>query len=74
VTTDQPSSEYKPSAITRVLNVLVPHRGDEVANRGKAHEKQLETDILIPLMGPGRMLIGFQILRELKLALLGKVH
>lgn len=33
--------------------------------------KQLETDILTPLIGPSRMLVGFQIIRELNLALLG---
>jgi len=34
--------------------------------------KKLETDILTPLLGPSRMLLGFRMLRELNLALLGK--
>jgi len=34
--------------------------------------KQLETDIFAPLLGPGRLLIGCQVLREVELALLGK--
>jgi hypothetical protein len=35
-------SEYKPSVVVRVLGVLVPFLKDEIANRRKAHEKQLE--------------------------------
>ncbi len=35
-------SEYKPSVVVRVLGVLVPLLKDEIANRRKAHEKQLE--------------------------------
>lgn len=34
--------------------------------------KQLETDVLVPLLRPGKLLLGCQILRELKLALLEK--
>ena len=34
--------------------------------------KQLETEVLTPLTGPSRMLIGFQVLKDLNLALLGK--
>ncbi len=34
--------------------------------------KQLETDVLSPLLGPGKLLIGCQVLRKLKLALLEK--
>lgn len=32
--------------------------------------KEIETDILTPLVGPSRMLVGFQLLRRLNLALL----
>jgi hypothetical protein len=35
-------SEYKPGVVIKVLNVLVPLLKDEIANRRKAHEKQLE--------------------------------
>jgi hypothetical protein len=35
-------TEYKPSVVIRVLNVLVPQLKDEIANRRKVHEKQLE--------------------------------
>lgn len=35
-------SEYKPSIVIKVLNLLVPLLKDEIANRRKAHEKQLE--------------------------------
>jgi hypothetical protein len=35
-------SEFKPSVVIRVLNILVPVLKDEIANRRKAHEKQLE--------------------------------
>ena len=38
----------------------------------EAGGKQLETDILTPLQGPGKLLIGCQVLKELELALLGK--
>ncbi len=34
--------------------------------------KQFETDIFTPLMGLSRLLIGFQILKQLNVALLGK--
>jgi predicted aspartyl protease len=34
--------------------------------------KQFETDILAPLLGPSKLLIGCKILRELNLALLGR--
>jgi predicted aspartyl protease len=34
--------------------------------------KRLETDILAPLLGPSKLLIGCRIIRELNLALLGK--
>jgi clan AA aspartic protease len=33
---------------------------------------QLETDIFTPMLVPGKMLIGCQVLRDLNLALLGK--
>ena len=36
------------------------------------HGKQIDTDILTPLFGPDRLLVGCQILRSLNLALLGK--
>lgn len=32
--------------------------------------RQLDTDILTPLVGPSRIMIGFQVLRRLELALL----
>ena len=35
-------SEYQPAIVIKVLNVLVPILKDEIANRRKAHEKQLE--------------------------------
>jgi hypothetical protein len=35
-------TEYKPGIVIKVLNVLVPLLKDEIANRRKAHEKQLE--------------------------------
>jgi len=35
-------SEYRPSVVIKVLNVLIPLLKDEIANRRKAHEKQLE--------------------------------
>jgi len=35
-------SEYKPAIVIKILNVLVPNLKDEIANRRKAHEKQLE--------------------------------
>jgi hypothetical protein len=35
-------SEYKPAVIIKVLNILVPLLKDEIANRRKMHEKQLE--------------------------------
>ncbi len=35
-------SEYKPAVVIKVLNVLVPLLKDEIANRRKVHEKQLE--------------------------------
>ena len=35
-------SEYRPSIVIKVLNILVPLLKDEIANRRKAHEKQLE--------------------------------
>ena len=35
-------SEFKPSVVIKVLNILVPLLKDEIANRRKAHEKQLE--------------------------------
>jgi hypothetical protein len=35
-------SEYKPQVVIKVLNVLVPLLKDEIANRRKTHEKQLE--------------------------------
>lgn len=38
----------------------------------EAGGKQLETDILTPLQGLGKLLIGCQVLKELELALLGK--
>ena len=38
----------------------------------EADRKQVETDILTPLQGPGKLLIGCQVLKELELALLGK--
>lgn len=34
--------------------------------------KQLETDILTPITGSGRMLVGYQVLKQLNLALLEK--
>ena len=37
----------------------------EIAGKG------IETDILTPLAGPSRMLVGFQVLRQLTIALLG---
>lgn len=35
-------TEYKPALVIKVLNALVPSLKDEIANRRKAHEKQLE--------------------------------
>jgi hypothetical protein len=35
-------SEYGPAIVVKVLNVLVPLLKDEIADRRKAHEKQLE--------------------------------
>ncbi len=35
-------SEYKPAVVIKVLNVLIPLLKDEIANRRKVHEKQLE--------------------------------
>jgi hypothetical protein len=35
-------SEYRPAVVVKVLNVLVPLLKDEIANKRKAHEKQLE--------------------------------
>jgi hypothetical protein len=35
-------SEYKPAVVIKVLNILVPQLKDEIANRRKMHEKQLE--------------------------------
>lgn len=35
-------SEYKPSVVIRILNALVPILKEEIADRRKAHEKQLE--------------------------------
>jgi len=34
--------------------------------------KQIETDILTPLVGLGRILVGFQVLKELDIALMGR--
>lgn len=38
----------------------------------EVNRKQFEADIFTPLLGPGKLLIGCQVLRELSLALLGK--
>ena len=35
-------TEFKPSVVIKVLNILVPLLKDEIANRRKVHEKQLE--------------------------------
>jgi hypothetical protein len=35
-------SEYKPAVVVKVLGVMVPLLKDEIANRRKLHEKQLE--------------------------------
>lgn len=35
-------SEYRPAVVVKVLNVLVPLLKDEIADRRKVHEKQLE--------------------------------
>ena len=36
--------------------------------------KQIETDVLTTFGGPTRMLLGFQVLRQLNIALLGNPH
>jgi hypothetical protein len=35
-------SEYRPAVVVKVLNALVPLLKDEIADRRKVHEKQLE--------------------------------
>jgi hypothetical protein len=35
-------SEYRPAVVIKALSILVPLLKDEIANRRKAHEKQLE--------------------------------
>ena len=35
-------SEYRPAVVVKILNVLVPLLKDEIADRRKVHEKQLE--------------------------------